>query len=116
MNVVRLLLASALLVAAAPAAPSILSTAPADAEINVVRGAGIVITFGSAMDHPTTEAAFSILPATAGAFSWNGNVLTFQPTVDLAASTGYQVTIGASAQDTLGATLGAPFVFTFTTG
>src|SRR5882757_2840101 len=110
MRFVRSLLAAALvfvsIAEAAPAAPSVVSTAPAAAEGNVIRGAGIVITFSGAMDHPSTEAAFSILPATAGAFSWTGPVLVFQPSVDLTASTGYQVTIGATAQDSLGTPLG----------
>lgn len=112
----KLLPVAVLLLAATAVAPTVVSTAPAAAETNVIRGAGIVITFSTTMDHPTTEAAFSILPATAGAFSWNGAVLTFQPTVDLAASTAYQVTVGATAQDSLGTPMGAPFVLNFSTG
>jgi len=110
-------MAVGLLSFAAPAAPpTVVSTAPQDGASSVILGAGIVVTFSTAMDHPSTESAFSLLPVTAGAFSWNGATLTFTPTADLAPSTPYQISIGATAQDSLGNPLGTPFTSAFTTG
>lgn len=103
--------------AAPPAAPpQVVSVAPADVETNVFLGAAVCVTFSADMDHPSAEAAFSLLPATAGAFSWSGNMLIFTPAADLAPSTFYQVGIAASAQDSLGAVMSGPFSSSFTTG
>ncbi|MBI3857107.1 MAG: Ig-like domain-containing protein [Planctomycetes bacterium] len=111
------LLILGLLSFASPAAPpTVVSTAPADTATGVILGAGICVTFSTAMDHPSTEGAFAILPATAGSFSWNGATLIFQPAADLAPNTAYQISIGATAQDSIGTPMGTPFTSGFTTG
>jgi hypothetical protein len=98
------------------AAPTVVSSAPEDGSANVVLCAGICVAFSSAMDHPSTEAAFSILPAIAGSFSWSGTMLIYTPAADLAPNTPFTFSVAASAQDSLGTPMGAPFSASFATG
>ncbi|HEY8953193.1 MAG TPA: Ig-like domain-containing protein, partial [Candidatus Dormibacteraeota bacterium] len=58
----------------------------------------ILVRFNQAMDHPSTEAAVQIMPATNVTYSWSSNTLAVQPTSgNLAPNTQYQVTIGPGA-------------------
>ena len=58
----------------------------------------ILVLFNQAMDHPSTEAAVQIMPATNVTYSWSSNTLAVQPTSgNLAPNTQYQVTIGPGA-------------------
>jgi hypothetical protein len=59
----------------------------------------ILVKFNQPMDHPSTEAAVRIEPATYVAFSWQANTLAVHPTSGtLAPNTQYQVTIGPGAK------------------
>jgi hypothetical protein len=76
----------------------------------------ILVNFNQAMDHPSTEAAVQITPATTVAFSWNANTLEVLPTSgNLAPNTQYQVTIGPSAKTAAGQVLTAPKTISFVT-
>ena len=76
----------------------------------------IQVTFNQAMDHPSTEAAVQITPATTVAFSWNANTLSVTPTAgNLAPNTQYQVTIGSGARTATGQALTEPKTITFVT-
>jgi hypothetical protein len=76
----------------------------------------ILVNFNQAMDHPSTEAAVQIAPATTVAFSWNANTLEVLPTSgNLAPNTQYQVTIGPTAKTAAGQVLTAPKTITFVT-
>jgi hypothetical protein len=76
----------------------------------------ILVKFSQAMDHPSTEAAVQITPATYVAFSWQENTLAVQPTSgNLAPNTQYQVTIGPTAKTAAGQSVPAPQVITFVT-
>ncbi|MHB8610921.1 MAG: Ig-like domain-containing protein [Candidatus Dormibacteraceae bacterium] len=58
----------------------------------------ILVLFNQPMDHPSTEAAVQITPATNVTYSWQSNTLAVQPTSgNLAPNTQYQVTIGSGA-------------------
>jgi Tol biopolymer transport system component len=76
----------------------------------------ILVNFNQAMDHPSTEAAVQITPATTVAFSWNANTLAVLPSSgNLAPNTQYQVTIGPTAKTAAGQVLTAPKTITFVT-
>ena len=65
--------------AAFPALPHITAVSPADNAQEISPHAPVQITFSRAMDHASVETAFSIAPAGPGAFTWEGNTLTFSP-------------------------------------
>jgi hypothetical protein len=76
----------------------------------------ILVNFNQPMDHPSTEGAVQITPATTIAFSWSANTLSVQPTSgNLAPNTQYQVTIGPGAKTASGEKLTAPKTITFVT-
>ena len=82
-----------------------------------VTPAAIMITFSEPMNDSATEAAFSLSPSVAGAFTWsNGSTtLTFRPAQSLAAGTTYTVTLGTGAMDLAGNSLAQVDVFSFNT-
>jgi hypothetical protein len=78
----------------------------------------ILVSFNQAMDHPSTEAAVQISPATNVSFSWSAtsNTLSVLPTSgNLAPNTQYQVTIGPGATTATGKPLAAAQTITFVT-
>jgi len=76
----------------------------------------ILVKFSQPMDHPSTEAAVLITPATYVAFTWQENTLSVLPTSgNLAPNTQYQVTIGPSAKTAAGQAVAAPQTITFVT-
>ena len=71
---------------------------PLDGSKAVALQQPILVNFNQPMDHPSTEAAVQIAPATNVTFSWQQNTLAVQPTSgNLAPNTQYQVTIGSGA-------------------
>jgi hypothetical protein len=103
-------------------APSVSTIVPADAATDVFPDASIIVTFNEAMDTTATEGAFTLNDGTSdvsGTVTWDGanEVMTFEPSADLAENTTHTVTITSSATDVAGNPLdGAPFSSTFTTG
>lgn len=77
----------------------------------------ILVSFNQAMDHPSTEKATEITPATSVSFSWNGDAQMYiQPlSGDLAPNTQYQVTIGPGALTKTQQPLSTPTTITFVT-
>ncbi len=110
--------------------PQVESNTPANGATGVLVSANIVVDFNEAMNQGNTQGAFSTVPSVAGAFSWNagGDIMTFNPTANLAYSTLYTVTILVAATDLAGNTLDGDkdgvmeadnkdkWVFSFTTG
>jgi hypothetical protein len=90
---------------------------PMDGSKTVALQQPILVSFNQPMDHPSTEAAVQITPATNVAFNWQANnKLEVQPTSgNLAPNTQYQVTIGPGAKTASGQQLAAPQMFTFVT-
>ncbi|HEV2029712.1 MAG TPA: Ig-like domain-containing protein [Candidatus Dormibacteraeota bacterium] len=71
---------------------------PLDGSKAVALQQAILVNFNQPMDHPSTEAAVQIAPATNVTFTWQQNTLAVQPTSgNLAPNTQYQVTIGSGA-------------------
>ena len=76
----------------------------------------ILVSFNQPMDHPSTEHAVQITPATTVTFSWEANTLAVQPASgNLAPNTQYQVTIGPEAKTATGKKVAAPQTITFVT-
>ncbi len=84
--------------------PPILAVSPNGDHANPA--AAIRVTFDRLMDRAATEAAFKIVPETAGRFEWKETTLTFKPESSyLDEVTAYTVTIGAGARAVDGAPL-----------
>src|SRR6202166_4175525 len=108
-------------------APTITSTVPASAAINVPTNQTITATFSKPKDPSTITASgtFTVAvagvggAAVAGTVSYTGNIATFKPTANLAASTQFTATITVAAKDLSGNALAvgaAPNPWSFTTG
>jgi hypothetical protein len=108
-------------------APTITSTVPASAAINVPTNQTITATFSKPMDPSTIAASgtFTVAvagvggAAVAGTVSYTGNIATFKPTANLAANKQFTATITAAAKDLSGNVLAAgvaPNPWSFTTG
>lgn len=98
-------------------APAVNGVAPAAGATDVSTSTPIATTFSEAMNRASAQAAFSLAPAAAGAFSWNsaGTTMTFTPGAPLAASSTYTATVAASATDLAGNPLPGPTTWSFTT-
>ena len=108
-------------------APTIISTVPASAAVNVPTNQTITATFSKPMDPSTITAAGTFTVAVAGVggaavpgtVSYTGTIATFKPTANLAASTQFTAKITTAAKDLSGNALGAgvaPNPWNFTTG
>ena len=78
----------------------------------------ILVSFNQPMNHPSTEAAVQITPATNVSFAWSASSdkLSVLPTSgNLAPNTQYQVTIGPGAMTATGKPLAAAQTITFVT-
>jgi hypothetical protein len=102
----------------APLNPVVLGTNIAEGATNVAVNASITVNFSKAMNTGVTEAAIGISPPATMGFGWSPDftqvTITFTP--DLAASTAYNLTVGAGATDTDGLSMVGPFNLNFTTG
>ena len=103
-------------------APAVQLVSPAPGAIGVPTNANIVVTWSEPMNTASTEGAFSLKntvtwTTVAGAFSWAGNLMTFNPTALLIVGRQYSANITAAAKDDSqpGNNLAAPHVWTFTT-
>lgn len=95
---------------------TIVVTSTSDGKNDVALQQPILVAFNQPMDHPSTEAAVTITPATTVTFSWQSNTLEVTPTSGtLAPNTQYQVTIGPSARTAAGQPLSNPQTITFVT-
>lgn len=98
--------------------PSIKSVSPLDGSSTIAINTNLVFTFSETMNQPASEGAISSTPAITCAFRWNaeGDLLTCDPSNNLAVSTTYNVIVGAGAKDLAGNALANTFSFRFTTG
>jgi hypothetical protein len=104
-------------------APTVTSTNPATAAVNVPLNQKVAATFSTSMDPSTISAAgtFTLAATVGGAavpgtVSYAGNTALFTPTANLAASTQYTATITTAAKDLTGVAMAANYVWSFTTG
>jgi hypothetical protein len=95
--------------------PTVSSAEPVNNAADISVYSPIKISFSELMNKDLAQNAFSINPSVSGAFSWDGNTMTFTPSSRLALSTAYTVTIGTGAKDLAGNSLASPYTFSFTT-
>lgn len=101
-------------------APTLLSTAPADAAIDVALNRSVNATFDESMDSATlTPVTFTLsrgATPVSGTVANVGATATFTPSANLLPSTLYTATVTTGARDLSGNALAADRVWTFTTG
>lgn len=102
-----------------PVAPTVSSTSPANLDVDVSVARSVSAIFDKAMDPATMIAAnFTLSQAgtpVAGVVSYVDNIITFNPTADLAFNSVYTATLTTGSTDAEGTPLAADKVWTFTT-
>jgi Bacterial Ig-like domain len=101
--------------------PVLETTSPKSTATGVSRGTSVGAKFSKAMNHTTTQGAFRLKRTSsgvvvAGAFSWLGSLLIFNPTAALLPNTQYTASVSAAAKDTANNVLLNPTTWSFTTG
>ena len=105
--------------------PSVTSTDPASAAVNVPLNQKITATFSEPMTSTTITAAgtFAVAATTGGAavtgavtYDAASNSAIFTPTANLAATTQFTATVTTAAQDATGHAITSNYVWNFTTG
>lgn len=104
--------------------PTVTSTNPASAAVNVPLNQKIVATFSVPMNPATISAAGTFTVAVSGVggaavlgtVSYSGNTAVFSPAANLTANTSYTATITTAAKDLTGVAMAANYVWSFTTG
>ncbi len=100
----------------APSVNELIVTSPIADSHAVQLHQAILVNFNQPMNHPSTEKAVQITPATYVAFTWSDNTLAVHPTGGtLAPNTQYRVTIGPGATTAKGQPLTSPKTITFVT-
>jgi hypothetical protein len=94
--------------------PGVVSVAPADKAEGIPIDSSIEVTFDRHMEPQKVLDGLRIEPAVSFRATWNGPILTIQPSIPLAYSTVYFIKIGDPAMDTDGTRLPA-FISTFKT-
>jgi Tol biopolymer transport system component len=82
--------------------PAVTSQYPAPGAVAVNGLAPVQITFTRAMNHASVEAAFTFQPDNAGTFTWEGDTVTFSPSIPWSAGETISVTLGTGARSSLG--------------
>jgi len=100
--------------------PTVISTVPADADINVPLNQKVSATFSKTMNASTiTGATFTLKQgnnSVSGFVSYSGTTAIFTPASNLAPNTVYTGTITSEAKDLAGNSLANNYVWSFTTG
>jgi hypothetical protein len=100
--------------------PTVTSTNPVNAAVNVPFNQSIAVTFSEEMDSLfITTAAFTLMQGTSfvsGTVSLSGTTATFAPLNNLAPNTTYTATITTTAKSLLGGQLAKNYIWSFTTG
>ncbi len=102
--------------------PTITSVNPPNGAPSVPTNANVLATFSEPMNRPSAESAFTLQDTATwtlvpGAFSWAGNIMTFNPTSLLTPATTYSANFTTAAMDDSlpGNSIASPYVWTFTT-
>ncbi len=96
-------------------AAKIVGQNPASGVSNVGLQPNLVITFDQPMEHASAQGSFSLTPAVAGNFGWNGNTMTFSPSTNLSFLTTYTYQLAAGVISTYGLPMTTAFQSSFTT-
>jgi hypothetical protein len=107
---------------AAPAPPTVISTAPATGATSVPVNQSLSATFSVGMNSATVDAATFTVAGPGGVavagtvgYTASGSVATFKPAANLAYSTLYTATITTGATNSAGTPLAATYTWSFTT-
>ncbi len=105
------------LIAQDTTAPIVTSHIPASSTDSVWLNAPIKVKFNKPMNKSVTEAAFSIVPAINGIFTWEdlGQTLVFTPSTLYTLATNYEVTISEDAVSLFSTHLDSAYSFSFIT-
>jgi hypothetical protein len=95
--------------------PAVAEVDPVDGTEGVALDAAVTITFDRLMDTSAVEEAIRVEPPATVSPSWSGRALTLAFESPLQFATTYTITVDASAADTDGSRLRAPFSTSFTT-
>ena len=105
-----------------PPPPAVSGVSPVDEAAQVSVGENVVVTFSEAMNQSSVKSAFSLQEAgssskLSGSYSWNpaGTQLTFNPSANLLANTGYNVAVTTAAKDLAGNAMASAFSSSFAT-
>ncbi|MEW6418400.1 MAG: Ig-like domain-containing protein [Nitrospirota bacterium] len=100
--------------------PTVISTSPINNETGVAVTSAIIITFSESIDpstfNPDTFSLRNNGSNVEGEISFNGAVVTFTPSANLAYSTTYTATITIGVKDLAGNAMTENYTWTFTTG
>ena len=98
-------------------APEVDLVLPLHLEDDISISTNVSITFTEPMNTSSAQNAFSLSDGTniSGTFSWNGNIMTFNPSNNLEYDTWYFVTVGTGAMDTTGINMILDFNSSFRT-
>ena len=100
-------------------APTVMSTNPADLDINVALNSDVAATFSEEMAGLTiTTSSFTLMDGLSditGSVSYLNSMATFNPDSDLAANTTYTAIVSTDATDLAGNALENAYVWSFTT-
>ncbi|GEM_PF-646523 len=96
--------------------PDIITVIPADNAIDIPLDASIIVVFTEPIDSTTIGgSSFSVSPAIAGDFQFNGDTVIFAPISDFENGTEYTVTVTTAIEDPAGNSLVSGYSWTFTT-
>jgi hypothetical protein len=76
----------------------------------------ITVYFNRPISRSTVSAAWHLVPAVAGQWSWGTTSISFHPRLPFRANASYSLTVGAGATDSLGRPLAHAFSAQFVTG
>ena len=100
--------------------PTVISSSPANRDLDVALNTKIGVTFSAPMDASTITASTFILKsgsaAISGVFTYTGITSVFAPSANLAPNTIYTATITSGTKDVNGNSLANNYVWSFTTG
>lgn len=103
-------------------APTVTSTDPINAKVNVALNSRVSATFSEVMDSSSVVSSYSLANTTLGgtavlgAVKYSGQTAVFTPLTNLSPNTTYTGTASTGAKDLNGNSLAASFTWSFTTG
>ncbi len=97
--------------------PAVETVSPAHDAVSVPTSTLITVNFSRGMNTNTVQSAFSTTPTTTGSFSWtnSNSTVTYTPSSNLSGSSLQTVKIAATATDSNGVAMFAPFEARFAT-
>lgn len=96
-------------------AMKIFSSSPSSGNTGINIQSNIDVTFDQHVDQPSAESKFSISPSIDGAFAWDGNKMTFNPSSDFEFNTTYTINLASGIISNNGFNTDQDFNISFST-